>query len=156
MSKRDGSNSTFLHTSGKSVAVIFFTFLCRQVKNPPFLHNIASWILRPSPHEQLTGKHGTGQPHRNLIESRNCCLFNKWSNSRISTKFSQFNGPVLFEMSWQRFILSFKAEADLGLLQHPRWVEHFVITVNGWKPLTIITKSSILDVGAVLDPSLHR
>ena len=31
----------------------------------------------------------------------------------------------------------------------------FVIIVNGQKPLTIITKSSILDVVAVLDPSLH-
>ena len=29
-----------------------------------------------------------------------------------------------------------------------------VITVNGWKPLTIITKSSTLDVAAVLDPPL--
>ena len=33
-------------------------------------------------------------------------------------------------------------------------MEHFVIIVNGWKPLTIITKSSILDVAAVLDPPL--
>ena len=32
--------------------------------------------------------------------------------------------------------------------------EHFVIKVNGWKPLIIITKSSILDVAAVLDPPL--
>ena len=31
-------------------------------------------------------------------------------------------------------------------------MELFVIIVNGWKPLTIITKSSILDVAAVLDP----
>ena len=30
-------------------------------------------------------------------------------------------------------------------------MERFVITVNGWKPLTIITKYSILDVAAVLD-----
>ena len=30
-------------------------------------------------------------------------------------------------------------------------VELFVIIVNGWKPVTIITKSSILDVAAVLD-----
>ena len=30
-------------------------------------------------------------------------------------------------------------------------MERFVITVNGWKPLTIITKRSILDVEAVLD-----
>ena len=31
---------------------------------------------------------------------------------------------------------------------------YFVIIVNGWKPLTIITKSFILDVAAVLDPPL--
>ena len=34
-------------------------------------------------------------------------------------------------------------------------MEHFVIIVNGWKPLTIITKSSVLDVAAVLDPPLR-
>ena len=33
-------------------------------------------------------------------------------------------------------------------------MEHFVIIVNGCKPLIIITKSSILDVAAVLDPPL--
>ena len=33
-------------------------------------------------------------------------------------------------------------------------VQLFVIIVNGWKPLTIITKSSTLDVAAVLDPLL--
>ena len=33
-------------------------------------------------------------------------------------------------------------------------MEHFVIIVNGWKPLTIITKSSTLDAAAVLDPPL--
>ena len=33
-------------------------------------------------------------------------------------------------------------------------MEHFVIIVNGWKSLTIITKISILHVAAVLDPSL--
>ena len=30
-------------------------------------------------------------------------------------------------------------------------MEHFVIIVNGWKPLTIITKISILDVTLALD-----
>ena len=30
-------------------------------------------------------------------------------------------------------------------------VEPFVIIVNSWKPLTVITKSSTLDVAAVLD-----
>ena len=33
-------------------------------------------------------------------------------------------------------------------------VEIFVIIINGWKPLTMITKSSTLDVAAVLDPPL--
>ena len=33
-------------------------------------------------------------------------------------------------------------------------MEYFVIIVNGWEPLTIITKSSILDVAAALDPPL--
>ena len=33
-------------------------------------------------------------------------------------------------------------------------MEHFVIIVNGFQPLTNITKSSILDVAAVLDPPL--
>ena len=30
-------------------------------------------------------------------------------------------------------------------------MEHFVIIVNRWKPLTVITKRSIFDVAAVLD-----
>ena len=33
-------------------------------------------------------------------------------------------------------------------------MELFVIIVNGFKPLTIITKCSILDIAAVLDPPL--
>ena len=33
-------------------------------------------------------------------------------------------------------------------------IEHFVIIVNDFKPLSIITKSSILDVAAVLAPPL--
>ena len=34
-------------------------------------------------------------------------------------------------------------------------MERFVIIVNGWKPLTIITKRSILDVATGLDPPLN-
>ena len=33
-------------------------------------------------------------------------------------------------------------------------MKRFVIIVNGWKPLIIITNHSILDVAAVLDPPL--
>ena len=47
-------------------------------------------------------------------------------------------------------------EADLGSgTATTSKMELFVIIVNGWKPLTIITKSSILDVVAVLYPPLH-
>ena len=37
-------------------------------------------------------------------------------------------------------------------------MERFVIIVNGFQPLTIISKRSILDVAAALDPplSLHK
>ena len=35
-------------------------------------------------------------------------------------------------------------------------MERFVIIVNGSKPLTIITKRSILDVAAALDPPLQK
>ena len=35
-------------------------------------------------------------------------------------------------------------------------MEHFVIIVNGWKRLAIISKRSILDVAAVLDPPLQK
>ena len=33
-------------------------------------------------------------------------------------------------------------------------MESFMIIFNGWKPLTVITKCSILDVAAALDPLL--
>ena len=35
-------------------------------------------------------------------------------------------------------------------------MEHFVKIVNGFQPLTIITKRSILDVAAALDPLLLK
>ena len=35
-------------------------------------------------------------------------------------------------------------------------MERFVIIVNGWKPLTIIKKRSILDVAAALYPPLNK
>ena len=34
-------------------------------------------------------------------------------------------------------------------------MERFVIIVNGWKPVTTITKRSILDVATFLDPPLN-
>ena len=35
-------------------------------------------------------------------------------------------------------------------------MECFVIILNGWKSLTIITKHPILDIAAALDPPLIR
>ena len=35
-------------------------------------------------------------------------------------------------------------------------MERFLIIVKGWKPLTIITKRSILNAAAALDPPLLR
>ena len=35
-------------------------------------------------------------------------------------------------------------------------MECFMIIVNSWKPLAIITKRSILDVAAPLDPPLEK
>ena len=34
-------------------------------------------------------------------------------------------------------------------------MDHFVIIANGWKPLTIITKRSVLDVASALDSPLE-
>ena len=34
-------------------------------------------------------------------------------------------------------------------------MERFEIIVNGWKPLTVITERTILDVAAVLDPPVE-
>ena len=34
-------------------------------------------------------------------------------------------------------------------------IERFVIIVNCWKPLTIISKRSILDVAVALDPPMN-
>ena len=34
-------------------------------------------------------------------------------------------------------------------------MERYVLTVNGWKPLTIITKRFTLDIAAVPDPPLR-
>ena len=45
--------------------------------------------------------------------------------------------------------LKISLEVDIGLLQHPRW------STLWWKPLTIITKSSILDAAAVIDPPMR-
>ena len=54
--------------------------------------------------------------------------------------------------------LRVERKSDLGMSRDgsrtaaTSMMEHFVIIVTAWKPLTIIRKRSILDVAAVLDP----
>ena len=47
------------------------------------------------------------------------------------------------------------SEANLGLAAAASKMELFVTIVNGWAALNIVTKSSVFDTGAVLDPSLN-
>ena len=57
----------------------------------------------------------------------------------------------LFQALWSCSIILFRSGSRTAATSK---MERFVIIVNGWKPLTIITKCSILDVAVVLDPPL--
>ena len=65
----------------------------------------------------------------------------------------QHNYDVAHMFTSIKFILQ-NATRDGSRTAATSKMEHFVIIVNDWKPLTIITKSFILDVAAVLDPPL--
>ena len=71
----------------------------------------------------------------NLVQYRIPCFDNKTNENMI------FKRPNVKTRSGYRTAATSK-------------MERFVIIVNGWKPLTIITKRSILDVAAVLDSPL--
>ena len=64
-----------------------------------------------------------------------------------------------FKLKVAAFLFLFLGNDFKGVRGGPRTaatskMNHFVIIVNGWKLLIIITKCSILDVAAVLDPPL--
>ena len=67
---------------------------------------------------------------------------------------SLFGIPV----SWKSLLLIFFFHIGRGgsRTAATSTMEHFMIIFNSWKPLTIITKSSILNVAVVLDPPLYR
>ena len=70
---------------------------------------------------------------------------------------STYQPPNFFILSLHKGLVYHQlSEADLGLLQHPKWsaLRHQQTLVNSWKPLTIISKRSILDVAGALDPPL--
>ena len=56
--------------------------------------------------------------------------------------------------NWNFFYTSFLIFRGGSRTAGTSKMELFVIIVNGWKSLTIITKCSVLDVRAVLDPTL--
>ena len=59
--------------------------------------------------------------------------------------------PSLFSLLYSNYIQTRGGSSTVATSK----MERFVITGNGWKPLNIITKRCILDVGAVLDPLLQ-
>ena len=69
----------------------------------------------------------------------------------LSSLFSLFLYPVLQYTTEQVLTIFVKLHSYAAISK----VELFVIIVNGLQPLTIITKSSTLDVAAVLDPLLQ-
>ena len=60
------------------------------------------------------------------------------------------------ELSWQTSLRIWFENQRRSRTAATSKMERFVITVNSWKPLTIITKLSISDVAAVLDPPLSQ
>ena len=61
---------------------------------------------------------------------------------------------ILFNLTFNENVRKKKKLIDQHLQNLFNTFKILLIIVNGWKPLTIITKRSILDVAAALDPPL--
>ena len=84
---------------------------------------------------------------------------NSYNNSKVNTNRPLKIVPAFLRLSAeirlrQRMVL--KDTRGGSRIAATSKMEHFVIIVNGWKQLTNITKSFILDVEAVLDPLLVK
>ena len=83
---------------------------------------------------------------------------NYLQNSQKKSKHSEQNNLIsryicaLFERSQRKTTMNLRSGSKAAATSK---MECFVIIVNGWKPLTIITRHSILDVAAGLDPPLN-
>ena len=77
-----------------------------------------------------------------------------WNLSRFHTLFWCFHIWIWTIRCWLGKVQSDAMIRGGSTTAATSKVELFVIIVNGWKPLTIITKSSTLDVAAVIDPTL--
>ena len=73
----------------------------------------------------------------------------------IQPALSSKNNKCLYKLKViNNVLLKYKISRGRSRTAVTSKMECFVIIVNGWKPLTIITKRSILDVAAALDPPL--
>ena len=108
----------------------------------------------------------------NKVTGLRSVKFAKFLRTPCFTKQLQWLASAFLKMSiWTRLTMIILASSDF--LQHTKYsqnnrnrggsrtaatskMERFVIIVSCWKPLTIITKCSILDIAAVLDAPLRK
>ena len=88
--------------------------------------------------------------------------------SKISKKTPKISSFHFFSTIWNtagrykwccmqlQICLSFTVNRGGSMTAATSKMEHFVIIVSGFQPLTIITERNILDVAAVLDPPLVK
>ena len=76
-----------------------------------------------------------------FLKENICLIFESFADVSLVSSVQLSNYGATCRGGWSRAAATSK-------------MERFVIIVNGWQPLTIITKCSILDVAAALDPPL--
>ena len=86
--------------------------------------------------------------NHSLMETFNVCAVLQGNNTYKNVEKSRNNTFIISTMTIRRIIREGSRAATTSKM------ECFVIIVNGFLPLTIITKHSILDVAAALDPPL--
>ena len=67
-----------------------------------------------------------------------------------------FSISILPSIALKRWYFSENMNVKGKVVAKFLWRNQFLSLCNSWKPLTIITKSSIFDIAAVLDPPLNR
>ena len=83
------------------------------------------------------------------METFNVCAVLQGNNTYKNVEKSRNNTFIVSTMTIRRITRGGSRAAAASKM------ECFVIIVNGFLPLTIITKHSILDVAAALDPPLN-
>ena len=87
--------------------------------------------------------------HHNKLSWLNCFIYIAFAKNRWEFKLRK-------SKSHRKYFAKESGNRGGSTAAATSKMERFVIIVNDWKPLTIITKRSILDVAAVLDPPLRK